>query len=102
MTDVIFSPQVEYDLARIFDFLDTYAPDTAVRRIQDIVDAMGILASSPGIGRPASRGQRELLISTGSGYLALYAYNPVANEALVLAIKSQRERGYTWKLTPSS
>jgi plasmid stabilization system protein ParE len=47
MTHVILSPQVEHDFVRIFDFLDTYAPDTAARRIQDIVDAIGILASWP-------------------------------------------------------
>jgi toxin ParE1/3/4 len=97
MTRVIISNPVEHDLIRIFDFLDQYAPDTAVRRIQEIVDAIGILASSPGIGRPATLGQRELMISVGGGYVALYEYDPMADVARVLAVKSQRERGYKRK-----
>lgn len=97
MTRVILSNQVEHDFIRIFDFLDHYAPDTGLRRIQEIVDAIGILESSPGIGRPATSGQRELIISVGGGYIALYEYNPMADIALVLAIKSQRELDFQRK-----
>ncbi len=95
MTRVILAPGVRSDFDRIFDFVFTHAPDHAAVRIQAIIDAIDILQSSPLIGRPVAFGQRELIISTGaSGYLALYRYDAVADVAYVLAVRSQRERGY--------
>ncbi len=95
MTRVILAPGVRSDFDRIFDFVFTHAPDHAAVRIQAIIDAIDILQSSPLIGRPVAFSQRELIISTGaSGYLALYRYDAVADVAYVLAVRSQRERGY--------
>ena len=95
MTHVILSRQVKDDFDRIFDFLFEHAPEYATLRIEAIISAIDVLASSPMIGRPVSEGQRELIISTGaSGYLALYRYDPVADTIYVLAVRSQRERGY--------
>ena len=39
-------------------------------------------------------GQRELVISRGGGYLALYRYDPIDDTVYVLAVKSQREQSY--------
>jgi toxin ParE1/3/4 len=97
MTRIVLSEQTQGDLDRIFDFLSEFAPDTTVRRISEIVDAVDILQTSPRIGRPIAFGLRELVISTGSGYLALYRFDPVEDIAYVLAIKSQRELDYKWK-----
>ncbi len=95
MTHVILSRQVKDDFDRIFDFLFEHAPEYATLRIEAIISAIDVLASSPMIGRPVSEGQRELIISTGaSGYLALYRYDPVADTIYVLAVRSQRERDY--------
>ncbi len=95
MTHVILSRQVKDDFDRIFDFLFEHAPQYATLRIEAIISAIDVLASSPMIGRPVSEGQRELIISTGaSGYLALYRYDPVADTIYVLAVRSQRERDY--------
>lgn len=95
MSHVVLSRKVKDDFDRIFDFLFERAPEFAALRIEAIIAAIDILASSPMIGRPVSAGQRELIISTGaSGYLALYRYDPVADTIYVLAVRSQRERDY--------
>lgn len=97
MTRIVLSEQTKSDLDRIFDFLIEFAPDTTEKRINDIVVAIDILQTSPKIGRPTAFGLRELVISTGSGYLALYRFDPIEDIAYVLAIKSQRELDYKWK-----
>ena len=95
MSQLILSPQVRADFVRIFDFLFENAPEFAALRIEAIIAAIDILQTSPMIGRPVAFGQRELVIATGSsGYLALYRYDPVLNTAFVLAVRSQRKRGY--------
>ena len=95
MTRVVLAPQVRDDFDRIFDFLFEHAPEHAARRVEAIIAAVDILALSPLIGRPAAYGQRELVIATGaSGYLALYRYDPRQHTVFVLAVRSQRERGY--------
>jgi toxin ParE1/3/4 len=97
MTRIVLSEQTQSDLDRIFDFLIEFAPDTTDKRIIEIVAAVDILQTSPKIGRPIAFGLRELVISTGSGYLALYRFDPLEDVAYVLAIKSQRENNYKWK-----
>lgn len=95
MTRIVLAPQVRDDFDRIFDFLFEHAPEHAARRVEAIIAAIDILAASPLIGRPAAYGQRELVIATGaSGYLALCRYDPGRDTVFVLAVCSQRERGY--------
>ena len=95
MTRLVLAPRVRDDFDRIFDFLFEYAPETAQDRIAAIIAAIDILETSPLIGRPVSKGYRELVISAGaSGYLALYRHDPLSDSAFVLAVRSQRERGY--------
>lgn len=96
MTSVVLASQVAVDIDRIFDFLSEYAPETAPQRVEHIVNAIGILTSSPGIGRPVASGRRELVISTGYGYLALYEYDPTSDVVRVLTVRSQRENNYKW------
>lgn len=97
MTSVVLTLQVAVDIDRIFEFLTEYAPETAAQRVDHIVNAISILTSSPGIGRPVASGRRELVISTGGGYLALYEFNPMTDVVRVLSVKSQRENNYKWK-----
>ncbi len=95
MSRIVLAPEIRDDFDRIFDFLFDYAPETAADRIQDIVDALDVLQTSPLIGRPVAFGQRELIISTGaSAYLALYRFEPAQDTVFVLAVRSQRERAY--------
>jgi len=59
-------------------------------------DAVSVLARHPLIGRPAEDGMRELVISRGrSGYVALYQYYDRQDIVAVLAIRHQRELGYS-------
>jgi toxin ParE1/3/4 len=95
MSRVILSQGLRDDFDRIFDFLFDHVPDNAALHIEAIIGALDVLALSPLIGRPATAGQRELIISHGaSGYLALYRFDPVQDTVFVLAVRSQRERGY--------
>jgi toxin ParE1/3/4 len=96
MTSVVLTIQVAADIDRIFEFLSEHAPQTAPQRIEHIVNAVSILTSSPGIGRPVANGRRELVISTGGGYLALYEFDPMTDVVRVLSVKSQRENNYKW------
>ena len=96
MARVILAPRIQNDIDRIFNFLFDHAPDSAADRVTAIISAIDILETSPRIGRPTDGGKRELVISTGaSGYVALYQYIPELDTAFVLAIRSQREAGYS-------
>jgi len=95
MSRVILSAGLREDFDRIFDFLFDYVPDSDALHIEAIIHALDVLATSPLIGRPVALGQRELIISHGaSGYLALYRFDPAQDTVFVLAVRSQRERGY--------
>lgn len=95
MTGWVLSTDAADDLDQLADFLLAKLPHEAVRTIDLIVDALGILEAHPNMGRPVEQGLRELVMSRGkTGYLALYQYDEVADMAIVLAVRHQREQGY--------
>lgn len=95
MTIWTLSPEAADDLDRLVDFLLIDWPLVAASTVDMVVDALGILAQHPKIGRPVTQGLRELVISRGkSGYLALYDYDEQNDIVLVLALRHQREAGY--------
>jgi toxin ParE1/3/4 len=95
MTRIEFAPEVFDDFDRFFDHIAQFDVDSAAERIQDIVDAVQILASSPLMGRPVKDGKRELVIGRGSrGYVALYRHVATIDTVFVLAMRSQRESGF--------
>lgn len=95
MTRWLLAPEAADDLDRLCDFLLESAPDIAIETVDIVLDALGILARHPRIGRPVQSGLRELVISRGNtGYLALYSYDEQADVALVLAVRHQREQDY--------
>lgn len=68
----------------------------AVAAIEVIRDGVDILERHPLVGRPCEEGLRELLISYGKGgYVALYSYEQRQDVVLVLAIRHQREVGFS-------
>ncbi len=78
------------------DFLSKNAPMAAVAAIEVIRDGVDILERHPLVGRPCEEGLRELLISYGKGgYVALYSYEQRQDVVLVLAIRHQREVGFS-------
>ena len=65
-------------------------------RIAGIVGAIDVLADNPLIGRELEHGKRELVIGRGAhGYVALYRYVEAMDAVVILAIRAQREAGYT-------
>ena len=68
----------------------------APSRIEDIMKAIDVLERNPLIGRPARADLRELVIGRRArGYVALYRYVAELDTVFVLAIRGQREAGYT-------
>jgi toxin ParE1/3/4 len=96
MPRIEFADAVAADVDRIVEYLESRSNPEIGRRVQDIVDALGVLEKHPLIGRPVPGGSRELVLGrAGRGYLALYKYVPEIDVVFVLAIRSQREAGYT-------
>ena len=95
MTRIEIAPEVFDDLDRIFDHIAQYDVGSASVRIQEILDAVQVLATSPLIGGPVRGAHRELVIGKASrGYVALYRYAAPIDTIFVLALRSQRESGY--------
>jgi addiction module RelE/StbE family toxin len=84
------------DLDRLVDFLIDLEPTAATRTAELIAEAVEVLANHPLVGRRAEMSYRELVISRGhSGYVALYCYEQLDDAILILAIRHQREAGYS-------
>lgn len=95
MTRIEIAPEVFDDLDRIFDHIAKFDVGSAPARIQDILDAVQVLATSPLIGRAVRGAKRELIIGKASrAYVALYRYAAPIDTVFVLALRSQRESGY--------
>jgi len=91
-----FAPEVVDDFDRILEHLLEHEAADAASRIQDIVAAIDVLERNPNLGRPAAGDNRELVIGRGArGYVALYRYADAIDTVLVLAIRGQREAGYS-------
>jgi len=96
VAQVVYTRHAFADLKRLADVLAETAPDAAIASIDVIRDGIEILGRHPLIGRPCEEGLREILISYGkSGYVALYSHEKPQDTVLVLAIRHQREAGYS-------
>ncbi len=70
----------------------------AATRVGDIIQAIAVLERNPMIGRPVRSGLRELVIGQRTrGYVALYRHVPELDTVYVLAIRGQKEAGYSEK-----
>ena len=96
MPRIELAPEVFDDFDRFLDHMaEVGAAADASRRINELIEAVDLLAHSPLIGRKVKGGNRELVIGRRShGYVALYRYLPDINTVFVLAFRSQREAGY--------
>jgi len=96
MARIELAPEAFDDFDRFFDHMAELgdAADTPPR-INEIVDAVDILAHSPLIGRKVKGGNRELVIGRASrGCVALYRFLPDIDTVFVLDFRSRREAGY--------
>lgn len=95
MARISYSNQALANLEHISDFLSANGLD-ALEALDLIDEAIAILIRHPLIGRRVEAGMRELVISHGkTGYVALYDYEPTHDAILILAIRHQREAGFT-------
>lgn len=96
MSRIELAPEVGDDFDRILDYLAQYQVENPVLRIREIIEALNVLEHNPLIGRPANNGKRELVIGRRShGYVALYRYVAELDIVFILAVRGQREAGYT-------
>jgi plasmid stabilization system protein ParE len=95
MTRLVYTRRALTDMERMVDFLLENDPALAVQTFDLIESAMSILTKHPLVGRPVEHDLHELVISRGAtGYIALYRYYEALDEAMVLAVRHQRETGY--------
>ena len=84
-------------------FLAESDPAAAAETFELIVEAVAVLQDHPHIGRPAEQGLRELIISRGrSGYIALYDVEEINDVVRIMAIRHQREAGFSIETEPTS
>ena len=96
MSRVELAPEVTEDFDRILDHLASHEVEDLGQRIGEIIAALDVLVQNPLIGRPVANAKRELVIGRRShGYVALHRYVPKTDTVFVLAIRSQREAGYS-------
>jgi plasmid stabilization system protein ParE len=95
VTRLVITSRAAADIERLAVFLLESMPHEAVKTADIVFHGLEVLVDHPAIGRPVGFDMRELVISRGrSGYLALYAYDDVADTVAVLAVRHQRESGY--------
>jgi toxin ParE1/3/4 len=96
MSRIELAPEVGDDFDRILEHLRAHLGTDAPSHIEDIIRAIDVLERNPLIGRPAREDLRELVIGRRArGYVALYRYVAELDVVFVLAIRAQKEAGYT-------
>ena len=96
MARIELAPEVGDDLDRILEHLLQHEVADAPSRIEDIVRAINVLERNPLIGRPVRADLGELVIGRRArGYVTLYRYVAELETVFVLAIRGQKEAGYT-------
>ena len=97
MPKLIVTEAAGAGLERCRRFLEGRSPAAAKRAADEIRRHLRLLESNGAVGRPVADAPelRELIIGFGdSGYVALYHFDPAADEVIVLAFRHQREAGY--------
>ena len=96
MARIELAAAIGEDFERIIEHLIRYEVADPAGRLREVLESIDVLKRSPLIGRLLDGGLRELIIGRGSrGYVALYRYVAESNVVFVLAIRSQREAGYS-------
>jgi len=98
LSRIELAPEVADDFDRILDHLAEFDAKDRNERINEIIQAIGVLENNPLIGRPMVGKMNELIIGRDAhGYVALYRYVAAIDTVFVLAIRAQREAGYVRK-----
>jgi toxin ParE1/3/4 len=92
---VELAPEVAEDFERIVAHLRQYEIEDIEDRIEQLVQAFGVLEFNPLIGRPCADELRELVIGRRArGYVALYRYVAEIDTVFILGVRGQKEAGY--------
>jgi plasmid stabilization system protein ParE len=96
MSRIALAPEVRDDFDRILEHPLAHQGTDAPSHIEDIIKAIDVLERNPLIGRPSRADLRELVIGRRArGYVAHYRYVAELDVVFVLAIRGQKEAGYT-------
>ena len=96
MSRIELAPEVGDDFDRILNHLVEHAAEDTKSRLEDIVRAIDVLERNPLIGRRVRADLRELVIGRRArGSVALSRYVTELDTVFVLAIRGQKEAGYT-------
>jgi len=96
MSRIELAPEVGDDFDRILNHLIEHEAADAKSRIEDIMRAIDVLERNPLIGWRVRADLRELVTGRRArGYVALYRYVAELDTVFVLAIRGQKEAGYT-------
>ncbi|MBI5544097.1 MAG: type II toxin-antitoxin system RelE/ParE family toxin [Deltaproteobacteria bacterium] len=96
MPAIVYSSRALGDLERLAAFLVREDHAGALEAMELIVDAVRVLERHPYMGRIARGELRELVISRGrTGYVALYRVAMAKERIEILAVRYQREAGYS-------
>ena len=96
MSRIELMPGVGDDFTRISDHLAEFDVADISLRLHEIIQAIAVLEHNPMIGRPVDDDKRELVIGRDArGYVALYRYLAEIDTVFILALRGQRETGYT-------
>lgn len=96
MARIELAAEVGDDLDRILEHLEEHDAAHVAIRLREIIEAIGVLETNPLIGRPARSDKLELVIGRGPhGYVAPYRHVPALDMVFVLAVRGQREAGFS-------
>ena len=96
MARIELAPELTDDFDRILDHLLAHEVEDATSRLRDVISAIDVLEQNPLIGRPVKMDLRELVIGRRAhGYVALYRDVEEVDTVFVLAIRGQKESGYS-------
>lgn len=96
MARIEVAAAVTEDFDRILAHLEEQEAEDSEASIRGIIAAIDVLEHCPSIGRKVKRGTRELAVGRGArGYLVLYRYVAALDAVFVLAVRAQREAGYS-------
>ncbi len=96
MASLRYADELREDVERIAEHLLAHEVARVDERLGEIFEALVLLTRHPMIGRPAGDIHRELVIGQGrNGYVALYRYDVLDDIVAVVALRAQREVGFT-------
>jgi plasmid stabilization system protein ParE len=99
VSSIVWTPSSLADIQRLYRFLAVKDQNAASKAIAAIRQSVKPLETLPNIGRSVQdmpTEYREILIDFGnSGYVLLYRLEQEQEQVTILAIRHQREAGYS-------